>query len=656
MKTTYLYIGFLSLALALAPPGFADSKIVPNSSDNDDIAVDTRGLVHEAYAAPVNFSPRPGPVVDKKPPDPIKELPPDQKPEGDNVEWIPGYWGWDTDRKDYVWVSGLWRVPPPDRKWVPGHWSEADGGWQWVAGLWASAALETIPYLDEAPPDSLDAGPNVPAPDDDSIYIPGNWVPQSEGYAWQAGYWADARPGYVWTPPQYTWTPAGYCYVDGYWDYPLEDRGLLFAPVYFNRPLWTNPDWYYQPSYCLPFGGLLASLFACPFWNHYCFGDYYGAGYYDRGFYTWFSYGRHWHDPLFGYYNWRNRDNPGWYGGLAGDYRARLNGDVPRPPRTLAQQNALAQRFSNGALDRRTINSLQTVKPLSQMGGSGVHLAKLTPAQANSARQHVAAFSQVSRDRQRLERPAAAGARRPGGLSLAHVPTTSASRGNRSAAGPASPSRSAYRGSPSPAYARASNRGAAVNSRNTHPSADPSGLPNAAARSSAGAARNFSSPGGHANAGNFATPQNASRHSSPSAPARRSQPPAHASTNHAAPQFHSSARPAVTHHAQQAPQAASHASSAPSHRAPSPNRGGGGHSGGGGHASSGHSSGGHSGGGGHASSGHGGGGGHASSGHGGGGGHASSGGHSGGGGHASGGHGGGGGHSQSSNNHDKGKH
>src|SRR5262245_5986531 len=64
------------------------------------------GPVHEAFAEPVVFNPEPGPVVPKQPPDPIEEVPPDQKPEGENVAWVPGYWSWDEERDNFVWVSG----------------------------------------------------------------------------------------------------------------------------------------------------------------------------------------------------------------------------------------------------------------------------------------------------------------------------------------------------------------------------------------------------------------------------------------------------------------------------------------------------------------------------------------------------------------------
>ena len=55
-------------------------------------------------------------------------MPPDQKPAGQNIQWIPGYWGWDVSRNDYLWVSGIWREPPPNSQWVPGYWHQVDGG------------------------------------------------------------------------------------------------------------------------------------------------------------------------------------------------------------------------------------------------------------------------------------------------------------------------------------------------------------------------------------------------------------------------------------------------------------------------------------------------------------------------------------------------
>jgi len=80
------------------------------------IEVLARGPVHEAFASPT-AEPIPTNPVAKKPPKPLDELPPEEKPEG-QVIWIGGYWAWDDERKDYLWVSGIWRTPPPHKQWI----------------------------------------------------------------------------------------------------------------------------------------------------------------------------------------------------------------------------------------------------------------------------------------------------------------------------------------------------------------------------------------------------------------------------------------------------------------------------------------------------------------------------------------------------------
>jgi len=137
----------------------------------------------------------------------------------------------------------------------------------------------------------------------------------------------------------YCWSPRGHVFVDGYWDRALEDRGLLFAPVSFSTPLWNTPGWAYRPSCAVDVDNLLGSLFVRPSYSHYYFGDYYGAGYDRLGFQPWFTHGSRVRDPLFGYYAWQNRGNPNWHNGLRGLYEARREGRVPRPARTLREQD-----------------------------------------------------------------------------------------------------------------------------------------------------------------------------------------------------------------------------------------------------------------------------------------------------------------------------
>src|SRR5262245_42697569 len=289
----------------------------------------TRGPVHEAFAQPPNDGrPKPGPVVPKKPPEAIDELPPEQKPEGDNVQWIPGYWAWDEERKDFLWVSGFWRNAPPEREWVPGSWAKVEGGYQWSNGYWGAAGRGKLDYL-PPPPELPQTAPPTQSPGDDYFYVPGCWV-WKDRYVYRPGYWCEYRPGYVYQPPCYYNTPAGYSFVDGYWDYPLNGRGLLCPPVYFSQPVYLNPGYCWTPNFCVGADFLASCLFVNPFRNGYCFGDYFGGGF---GGYTPFcnyKYGGFGCDPFFNYFNC---GNPGYGNYLFGLYGDRFAGRFPLPPR-----------------------------------------------------------------------------------------------------------------------------------------------------------------------------------------------------------------------------------------------------------------------------------------------------------------------------------
>src|SRR5262249_40761097 len=140
---------------ANAQPG--DGATQPVSAEADDTPppegtdVQARGPVHEAFGEPTRSQASAGTLVSKRPPANIDEMPPEEKPEGDNIVWIPGYWGWDEERTDYLWVSGFWRAVPPGRSWVPGHWQQASTGYQWVSGYWGVAEREETEYLPPPP-------------------------------------------------------------------------------------------------------------------------------------------------------------------------------------------------------------------------------------------------------------------------------------------------------------------------------------------------------------------------------------------------------------------------------------------------------------------------------------------------------------------------
>jgi hypothetical protein len=371
-----------------APLPLPDEKAPPIPQQDKDITILPKGPVHEAFAQPFNKNPQATPIVPKQPPASIPEEPPDQRPKGENVQWIPGYWTWDVDKKDFVWVSGFWRVMPPDRKWTPGYWSQANGGWQWVPGYWGNMGgfnpEAPAPNL-MPPPDSVDNGPSVPAPNDDSFYVPGMWINRDRRYVWRAGYWSPAYAGWVWNPAYYSWTPNGAVYVDGFWDYPLADRGLLFAPVYFNQPLWLNAGWRYRPWWTVDLGGLFASLWVRPAWSSYYFGDYYAPAYGNFGFYPWWSYGRRAYDPLWGYYGWHHHYDRGWWDGYRNSFYAQRN------------------VFRGGNVVNNGI-----VRPLNQYRNRGVEMARVGADHRQQAWNHSQQYRELSSARMQAERSSSA--------------------------------------------------------------------------------------------------------------------------------------------------------------------------------------------------------------------------------------------------------
>ena len=351
----------LSPFLLSGTGGWANEPPLPKEEPvQKGVEVLTRGPIHEAFAEPLTVDPRPNPIIHQKPPAAIEELPPDQKPEGTHIQWIPGYFAWDETGDDYIWISGLWRATPPGQQWMAGHWTNEGDGWQWVSGYWAVEGLTDVEYL-PPPPTSIDTGPSVAAPDADSLYLPGTWVYQESRYMWRPGFWFRANADWIFNPAHYTYTPAGYIFSDGYWDFPLERRGMLFAPARFSEDAWTTPGWNYQPRYALGSLGLLESLFARPDFNRYYFGDYYAPEYSGQGFVPWFDYrmGRNTPDPLFSYSRWNSRADPQWEGNLRGLHKDRLAGNAARPPVTLAKQREF---INNVTINKRVQIGNKTVE------------------------------------------------------------------------------------------------------------------------------------------------------------------------------------------------------------------------------------------------------------------------------------------------------
>lgn len=300
--------GFAAFALAQAAPDGApaDPALNPAGQPGDARALEAleQGPIHEAFAEPIDLNAEPEPAIQREPPPPIEELPPEVRPEGNNVQWVPGYWKWSDEIADFVWVTGLWRDVPPGREWIPGYWTEAEGGFVWVHGYWNQANQREERFL-PIPPATLEIGPSSPAPAANYFWIPGCWIWRTNGYAWRTGYWYAGQPNWVWVPSHYALTPRGALYVHGYWDYPVVRRGLLFAPVRRATGFAIYAGFNWRPYRVVDTSLLLTSLFVHGRYGHYYYG--YG-GWRSPHIHPWYAVKRHHrhYDPLFAYHSWHD--------------------------------------------------------------------------------------------------------------------------------------------------------------------------------------------------------------------------------------------------------------------------------------------------------------------------------------------------------------
>ena len=218
--------------LAAAPPA-AERPVRPL----------TEGPLHEAFLSPARD--RDPERIPKSPPAPIIERPGVDAP-SPNAQWIEGYWEWDAGRKDFVWVTGTWRVSPPGRFWVNGYWKRDDKGWFRVPGFWSDRKTDRIDFRKDGPPADRPAEEPGESPGPDHFWIPGQYVPDGDGVVWKPGFWAKSQPGWAWVPAQWVQQPEGWTFQEGYWDRVLEDRGTLFAPAEVDEPA-RVAETVYQP-------------------------------------------------------------------------------------------------------------------------------------------------------------------------------------------------------------------------------------------------------------------------------------------------------------------------------------------------------------------------------------------------------------------------
>ena len=400
---------FLSSAQQADQPG-AESSTIPSEELPAGSQVLASGPVHEAFAKPVSMDPQAPIIVPNQPPANIQEVPPAEKPDGAGIVWVPGYWAWDADRNDFVWVSGCWRNAPPNTYWVPGHWLQVDGGWEWIGGFWkpmSDQPQQEIEYL-PAPPTSFEVEAEGPPPQPDQIWVPGCWYWDNDHYIQRHGYWIAPRVGWAWVPSHYAWTPRGDIFCAGHWDYDMDDRGVLFTPTYFPPNVRVLAGFAFSPSICVDLGMLRLNLFAYPRYHHYYFGDYYDDRYRRDGIYPWFQCQtvHAWYDPLFAYDRWHlGRTDPHWAADQERGFESRRANPDLRPARTFTELQAQMARMPANRRPERPL--VESVKTYAASQSTPMKFERLTTAERQQVAVKSTEIHQLRQQRGNWEGPAA---------------------------------------------------------------------------------------------------------------------------------------------------------------------------------------------------------------------------------------------------------
>ncbi|MBA3012957.1 MAG: hypothetical protein KKF12_05970 [Proteobacteria bacterium] len=394
---------FLLIGVSLFLQSGLTSAANGSNGNDEGVEVLMRGPIHEAFAEVSVDETQQEAVTSRSVPDPINEIPPDFRPEGDQIEWIPGYWSWDEDQDDFIWVSGVWRDVPPGRQWIPGYWMSVEGGNQYISGFWTDTNQKETIYL-PPPPKPLEAGPSSPAMTPNHGWVDGNWVWHHDRYAWRAGYWVEQSPDMVWVPAHYVWSPRGYIFIMGYWDYQLPHRGVMFAPLYYKQPTYRNHGYYYTPSIVLNIDAIFLSLFIRRGSHHYYFGDYHDHRYEKRGFYPWYSKHatRYGYDPYYrSYRSYQLRHDGNWEKNYHQQFQYRRDHKEARP-----QQNYRLQPEHNFDQSRGLKNHMigRRLTDVVKQKDQPVQFKRLKPDQKKEFQSQDQKLKKLQVERRKVER------------------------------------------------------------------------------------------------------------------------------------------------------------------------------------------------------------------------------------------------------------
>ena len=235
--------------------------------------------MHEAFAEVVQYDPAPGIAVAKQPPKPIEAVAPQQKPEGEGYQWIGGYWGWDEDRSDFLWISGVWRIPPPEdavgARLLGRNRGPLAVGFRLLGPRLASPRASRSSTCPRHRPPWRPAPAARPPPTTTSgarlLGLAPEPLPVANPLLGPGPDFLGVDPLALRVDAQRLRLRAGPLGLH------LAASRVSFCPVYFHRPIYLHAGYRFVPSVVIYGNVLHQHLFCRPQYGHYYFGDYYAS-------------------------------------------------------------------------------------------------------------------------------------------------------------------------------------------------------------------------------------------------------------------------------------------------------------------------------------------------------------------------------------------
>lgn len=304
------------------------------------------GPIHEAFLHPFTANIAVGDMVATMPPAPLVEKVPQLVQHGDGLQFIKGYWSVDPETHQFVWVTGTLRNAPPGHTWMASVWEKVDGGFRRTPGTWVPNGFDLQKATVPVPPAAKQLGPIGNAPSPNHVWFPGQWNHSNGQFNWKPGFWGQGNNNWVWTAPHYVQTADGAVFISGFWDRPITQRGVLFAPLQVQNIDRLHSATEITPNVIVNTSRMMLHLFVAPDRQHYLFGDFHAADFASAGIRPWFEKTGMGHDPLLVFHA-RQMTGVDLMSRLQSWHRYFQNNPSACPPRTLADFAAFLQRNAN---------------------------------------------------------------------------------------------------------------------------------------------------------------------------------------------------------------------------------------------------------------------------------------------------------------------